>query len=110
MEIYSWTLETLTDRDIPTLLRGTGGGSFEYFSPKGVSAHNTYLRMLFEHGLLGLTAFMVGILSPLFHFIRRHGKTSTGIALFASLMGLLVHGLVIDTLHMRHLWLLLGLL
>jgi len=110
IETYSWSLHTIADRDIPTLLRGTGSGSFEMLAPRGISAHNTYLRILFEQGLLGLGTFLIGIFAVLHTFWKTSLKKSTTIALFASIIGILAHGFVIDTLHMRHFWILLGLL
>lgn len=80
------------------------------------SAHNTYLRVAVEQGLLGilfLGLFLGLLLLKLLKFIRiPHGPPSlriTGVIVLASIMGILAHSLIIDTLHWRHFWLLLGL-
>lgn len=93
------------------ILLGSGSGSYEHFSPDGFSAHNTYLRVLFEQGILGL----VLLLAFLYLTIRAawqgasadRGKAALLIAL---IIGIMVHSLFVDTLHWRHFWLILALI
>ncbi len=52
--------------------------TFSAFADKsGVGAHNTYLEIIFETGLLGLSAF-VGIWVSLLQFFKRFVKSSEG--------------------------------
>lgn len=98
-----------TERDLRTLLIGSGNGSFEMISVGGFSAHNTYLRILIENGLLGLVVCFMFVLSILVR-TRIFITTSDVPALFAATIGASVHALFIDTLHWRHLLLILGLM
>jgi hypothetical protein len=79
------------------------------------SAHSLYVRTLAEHGPLGLTALGLLIGALVIPLVRRAswkpGKTqvlSDGV-LLAWIGGLLVNSLVIDAIHWRHLWFVLGL-
>jgi O-antigen ligase len=79
----------------------------------GMSPHSLYVRVLSEYGLLGaisLLWLLIGTawraLSAVFCRHRRPASYSSVIA--ASLLGILVNSAVIDTLHWRHLWLLLA--
>ncbi len=109
-------------RDAPL---GTGAGSFEpraeaYFNAelaretaKGnpdpsvtvtTSAHNTYLRVLVESGIVGFVAFLAFIGSLLVIGLRSMSRTNWEWPLAFGLV--LVAGLAIDTLHWRELWVL----
>jgi hypothetical protein len=79
------------------------------------NAHSLYVRTLAEHGVLGLgsLALLIGGLAfPLAHraWEERHneGLLSSAV-LVASIGGQLINSLVIDSIHWRHLWILLGL-
>ncbi|MCI0619514.1 O-antigen ligase family protein [Candidatus Wolfebacteria bacterium] len=92
---------------------GSGSGTFERYSPDGISAHNTYLRVLFEQGVLGLVLFTLFLLAALYSLIRRIQREPWQIRqwfFLAALSGALVQAFFIDALHWRHLWILLGLL
>jgi O-antigen ligase len=108
-------------RDAPL---GTGAGSFEpraeaYFNAEiarenasvdtanvtvTTSAHNTYLRVLVESGIIGFLAFMAFIVSLLVIAIRSLARDNWEWPLAFVLV--LVAGLAIDTLHWRELWVL----
>jgi O-antigen ligase len=109
IENLSFAKELLSERDLHSILIGTGNGSYESFSPDGFSAHNIYLRLIIENGVLGLSLFLF-FLFGVGYRIFRHERSIVTHAVFASVIGILVHGLFIDTLHWRHFWLLLGLL
>jgi len=80
------------------------------------SSHSLYSRTLAEQGLLGfatLGVILVGLLTGLFGSILKNaGNEGTSLparVLFASLVGQMTNSIVIDSIHWRHLWLLIGL-
>lgn len=101
--------DLLAERSVQQLLVGSGSGSYERFSPNQFSAHNLYLRLLVENGIVGFTVFLLFIGALLYRFLK-HARDVYTHALFAAIVGALVHGMFIDTLHWRHFWLLLGLI
>ncbi len=106
----AFSLQLLAERDVRTLMIGSGNGSYELFSPDSVPAHNTYLRILIENGLLGfgvLTFFFALLAHRLYH--EREKDLHTRV-IVASLCAILVHGLIADTLHWRHAFMFLGLI
>ena len=77
------------------------------------ATHSSYLRVLVENGwltFLCFVAFLICFLYKLWVLIRVGKKTYglSAIIVFSSIIGLLVNSLVIDTLHWRELWLVLG--
>jgi len=80
-----------------------------------ISTHNMYLRILAETGFLGFATFygfvLISVLRALKHALTQsdefHRDVFTVVAV--SLIGTLVNGLVIDTIHWRHFWFLLAL-
>lgn len=94
---------------------GYGPGQFEYMVNRimgnGISAHNLYIRLAVENGIVGFL-FMMGILVyVLIGLILSHLRDPSSIAsiLISIILGMLINSLVIDTLHWRHLWLFIGL-
>jgi O-antigen ligase len=86
---------------------GIGPGQFEFYSP--VETHSTYVRVLSEQGLIGLTLIVVllgaTLLMALSNAHRRAGTYGIGSAsLLGVWCGILLNSFVIDTLHWRHLW------
>jgi len=80
------------------------------------NSHSLYSRTLAEHGLLGfatLAIVIVGLLSGLIVNIRQKTESESSTlparVLFASLVGQLANSIVIDSIHWRHLWVLIGL-
>jgi hypothetical protein len=79
-----------------------------------VHAHSLYVRTLAEHGILGLSALLLFLFVLLKNTFRaalqeidkRHGLSAK--VLTASLTGLIVNSVVVDTIHWRHFWLILG--
>lgn len=80
---------------------GMGPGQFEVVH--AYATHSLYLRIMAENGLFAFAPFAA--------FVALHiaGVGPGGGTILAILIGQLVDGLVIDTLHWRHMWVLLGL-
>ncbi len=79
----------------------------------GMSTHNLFIRTISECGLLGICSLMgfiaITLWRSLIVSIRRRARPSSAGVILASLLGALVNSTVIDTLHWRHLWLLMAL-
>ena len=102
---------------------GCGPGQYENEVMRimtfGLSAHSLYVRLLAENGLIGFVLFIlafIGIIVLLYIQHRRESvlkdKRDIGITpsvLISALCGYLIVSLVVDTLHWRHLWFVLGL-
>jgi len=94
---------------------GVGPGQYELYASASLSAHSTYVRALAELGILGLVAALALLLGTLVLAARNAalGRETYGIGsapLLGAWAGLLLSGLVIDTLHWRHLWLVAALI
>lgn len=91
------------------ILLGSGSGSYEHFSDKGFSAHNTFLRVLFEQGVMGLGLF-VSFLYLYARAILRHRSDDhhKAVLVAAVLGGVIIQSLFVDTLHWRHWWVVLA--
>ena len=97
---------------------GFGPGQFEYnvLRQTGVifSAHNLYIRVALENGIIGFI-FFFGILVLIIYKLigddkrGRSYNVTTPASLIAILSGILINSLVIDTLHWRHFWFFIGL-
>lgn len=83
---------------------GVGPGNYEEYSK--VSAHSLYHRLLGERGLLGILAY--GVFVVLFAIRAIRGKADFFLAI--AVTGVLLESFFIDTLHWRHLWLVLVLI
>jgi O-antigen ligase len=106
--IHDLAIKTARERPL-----GIGPGQSEtYFQ---YATHSTYLRVLVENGVLGAAAFLaVVVLSLLRSFsIAFRARSATermvGAILAASLAGIIANSVVIDSVHWRHLWLLMAL-
>ncbi len=92
-----------------------------FTSPLGVgpagwpNTHSLYVRTFAEQGILGLAALcvlIVGLALPLARLALEKGNKSeviTASMLLAIIVGQLVNSFVIDSIHWRHLWVVLGL-
>lgn len=103
---------------------GIGPGQFEHYSldyQKSVggpmlrltpSAHNLYLRVLTENGIVGFALIIGSMITILFAMtgLRRMIYSTDILWLFSCLVGIIVQSFVIDTLHWRHFWILFGFL
>ncbi len=91
---------------------GFGPGQSEIFLSQ--STHNLFIRILSENGMLGLIFFSLFYLATLGRSIYMTSITKDKykgffIIITISLIGILFNSLFVDTLHWRHLWLLLAL-
>jgi len=93
---------------------GIGPGQWElsYY----LSTHSLYYRVLSENGFDGLAVLVIFLLVSLYRSLRLTMNSPSDswrnlYAVFsACLLGILLNSSVVDTLHWRHVWLLLGLI
>lgn len=87
---------------------GIGPGQYE--ARTGFATHNSFLRVLSENGIIGFLGFVGFITVTLSRCIKLIYLTKDPIliVIFASTLGLLLNSLVVDTIHWRHLWLVLA--
>jgi len=93
---------------------GHGPGQAE--SVLGYATHNTYLRLWLEYGLPGLLAYLFFLYLTLVNFVRLARDPASGrdnrmmaMVAAATIIGIMANGLVIDTHHWRHFWILVAL-
>lgn len=98
---------------------GVGAGQFENeitaITGQMIAAHSLYIRTAAESGILGFICFFSAI-TVIFLLLWRDMQAVQcepagnhwAAVLIAVLAGILVNSLVIDTLHWRHFWLLIG--
>jgi hypothetical protein len=92
---------------------GIGLGQFELYSR--VASHSTFVRVFAEQGFIGLVAWVALLLSTLVVALRNVviGRDTYGIgstALLGAWCGLIFNSVVVDTLHWRHLWVVVALI
>ncbi|HEX6813112.1 MAG TPA: O-antigen ligase family protein [Planctomycetota bacterium] len=90
-----------------------GIGPGMYSPTRGLMAvHNLYIRVFVENGMLGLVAllaFLGTVLTRMAAGIMRRGEhAGTYACCMATVIGTLVESWIIDTLHWRHLFLVMG--
>ncbi len=94
-------------------LLGVGSGQSNEILGYGV--HSMYIRLFADHGALGLSVFLVFLGACVARMVAqvRRARDPEGRRLAALILaataGTLLNGMVIETIHWRHLWLLLGL-
>jgi len=91
---------------------GFGPGQSEVFLD--FSTHSLYIRLLFENGIFGFISFLLFYLLCLVRafkllLISQEVNQVYFVIIFASLIGILFNSIFIDTMHWRHVWLLLAL-
>jgi O-antigen ligase len=116
--LFAWKAAFELWKGHPVL--GVGPGNFEVLSPAveremgatfiTPSAHNTYLRVLAENGAVGLAAFSAALVLTLWGARSSAKAGGSGTWLSAAFIGLLLNGMFLDTLHLRHFWLIWALL
>ncbi|MDI2586533.1 O-antigen ligase family protein [Psychrobacillus sp. NEAU-3TGS] len=86
---------------------GQSENTFQY------SPHSLYARVFTENGVVGLISFSLLLIVSIFKAFARFWNAKVYgtlyLVIFASLTGLAFNSLFVDTLHWRHLWLLLAL-
>jgi UDP-N-acetylmuramyl pentapeptide phosphotransferase/UDP-N-acetylglucosamine-1-phosphate transferase/O-antigen ligase len=94
---------------------GVGPGDITYYTGwGGMAPHNTYARIWAENGPVALILFMLIVgtacVCALRAWLRSSGGAAGAVAIaLALLMGVLVNAAVVDALHWRHFWVLVGL-
>lgn len=86
-------------------LLGVGPGQMENIT---FATHNSYLRPLVENGLLGFVGYILFITFTVFKCFKLTKYHPVFIVTLASIIGILINGAVVDTLHWRHFWLVLA--
>lgn len=97
----------ILDRTATEIVIGSGTESYQEDSPSGLAAHNTYLTILYEQGVVGLILLLLYMITPFKTLLSQPRNVAT-VLLVALLLGILVEGIYIDILHWRHLWVLLA--
>lgn len=92
---------------------GIGPGQFQYYYP--VASQSTFVRVFSEQGPLGLLLWIGLLLATLVLALRNValGKDTYGIgsaALLGAWCGLIFNSVVVDTLHWRHMWVVIALI
>ncbi len=91
-----------------------GMGPFEFARVYGLQQHNVYLQAFIVYGWIGGMAYILLLLSTLWIALRtvlvRTPWQPYLIAAFATFVGEVLEGFVIDTDHWRHFYLLLGMI
>lgn len=109
IENFQAAPEYLFKRPPLEIVFGSGSGSYELFSDGGFSAHNTYLRLLFEHGVAGFVLFSIFLYWSIRMAWRQNVDSKTRATLLIAIIGgILIQSFFVDTLHWRHLWLILA--
>ncbi len=85
---------------------GVGLGNFKRISIYNSRTHNLYLELLVETGLLGFILFIYIIYAT----ISMRKKDPENIPYYFSFIALLINGMTINMLDLRHLWLIIGIL
>lgn len=103
----------LQELALTALLNSPGGmGPFEFARVHGIQQHNVYLQAFLVYGWVGAMAYILLVLSTLFIGLRTSFVRSPWqgylIPAFATFVGEVAEGFVIDTDHWRHFFLLLG--
>lgn len=91
---------------------GIGPGQSE--SVFQYSPHSLYARMFTENGFIGFGSFVILLLLSMYKSFESYWKSNGEhsvlfVVIFASICGLIFNSFFIDTLHWRHLWVILAL-
>ena len=80
----------------------------------GMNPHNVYIKTVVENGWLGGVVFLITIVLIVAQGIRAATRDwpfrDSAIVVFSSLVGIVAESMIIDTLHWRHFFLLLGMM
>ncbi|MCF6138731.1 O-antigen ligase family protein [Pseudalkalibacillus berkeleyi] len=91
---------------------GVGAGQTELLFNH--STHSLYIRLFLENGLLGLLTFIGFLFICMIRCVQKIFSTNGTdrvifVIILASILGILLNSLFVDTIHWRHFWLLLAL-
>lgn len=83
-----------------------GIGPGQYQEVIGYATHNSYLKILSENGIIGFIGYIGFVFATLYRCSRLMVLTKNPffIVIFASAIGMVFNGLVVDTIHWRHFW------
>jgi CelD/BcsL family acetyltransferase involved in cellulose biosynthesis/GNAT superfamily N-acetyltransferase len=99
-------------------ITGYGPGQYEAAVNKALevkfSAHSLYARVLLENGVPGFLLLMSVIFMLIVRLLRvkKYENDNSSIrssVLVAAIISIMINSIIVDTLHWRHLWLILGL-
>jgi hypothetical protein len=120
VDMLTWRLNPMHQYDVSRFARHEEGFTIAFTHPTGLgpgmfgNAHQLYIRTLAEQGVLGLLALLALVLAITLSVLQAalrsnkvYGLSAT--VLLAGLVGTLVNGFLIDVIHWRHFYLLLGL-
>ena len=120
--LWSGALKMFWQHPIIGVGTGNFGFLYNYYRPEGTAAkhflakaHNAYLEILAETGVIGFAVFSIFIATVLirlgmtFYLSREEDERLFVAAISASLIGLLVHGLAFGILVHNYTWIMLGL-
>ncbi len=89
-----------------------GIGPYQIQAQYGNATHNTYLKILAENGWIAALAYYAAIVLTLrrgLQTTRRAGALQPhALIAYAAFLGLVAEGFIVDTLHWRHLYLVMG--
>ncbi|WP_201173855.1 O-antigen ligase family protein [Halorhodospira halophila] len=102
----SESLSFFLNLPLSDMLFGVGGNIYLQMDD-GMSIHNGYYQLLVDHGIIGLSLFLLCVYYIIYRSITRHGRLRPEVfALFSSLM----YAAANDTFITAHFWLIFGLL
>lgn len=106
---------TLQELAVGSVLESPNGmGPFGFSSLNGTQQHNVYLQAFLVYGWVGGMAYVLLVLGTLFVGLRtslvRAPWQPYAITAFATFVGEVAEGFIIDTDHWRHFFLLLGII
>lgn len=103
--------ERLKKRSASNIWIGSGTGMYKEHSVNQLAAHNEYLTILYEQGIIGLSLWVGFLLSLLYTLGKEACKTrdSFKLLLISLILGFLIHSFFVDTLHWRHFFIMLSL-
>lgn len=89
---------------------GRGPGSSKFLNP---AQHNVYLQVLYENGVFAFFCFLIFIIISLIKSIKqifkyKYSENNIALIVASILFGLIINSMFIDSLHWRHMWLILA--
>lgn len=105
-ELGARGLAPVPENHLVRWLFGIGTGRYE--DVINFSAHGLFVRMLVENGIFGLGVLLLSLFLVLRALYRKRDH-DLAVVILCSLVGIMVQSLVIDTIHWRHFYWLLGL-
>ena len=108
-EIWSISFDTYKNLPLQLQLFGVGGHQHPYYTFLDHYPHNNYILFLIEYGFLGLSFFLLCLLSIITYYFNSNPKESN-LLLIYGFIGTLVFALSNDTFFTVHFWTLIALI